>query len=87
MAKKYQQKYNKEVTLKWFVSVAFDAMNILIKAMEQSGTKPSLITKGLYAISDYKGISSTINISPAGSSLQYEQVYQIKDSKFVLAEN
>lgn len=83
LEKLYKEKYQKDISLPWFVAVGYDSMQLLGKAISIAGNNSERIKEELYKIQNYSGASTTISINQNGSSPQYEKMYQIKQSKFV----
>lgn len=82
MLNRYKQKFNKECTQILMTAWAYDAVNILAKAIKAANYDRTKINEEIYKVQNYLGASSAISISPEGSSKVLETVFLIQHGKF-----
>lgn len=80
--KAYEKLYNQTPTL--YAADAFDAMNILAKAIEKVGTDRQAIRDELAKTSNFSGATGTITFSQHGDVAKERVVLQVENSEFVL---
>lgn len=82
--KGFEERY--EQTPNVFAAVAYDAMNLLLHAIEQAGTDREAIRQALMDIEDFPGVTGKITFSKDGDVVkEYRKMY-VKDGKFQLYE-
>lgn len=79
---KYTEKFNKGVTLPWYVATGYDAVMLISASMRNGATEPIKLKKYLYTIKNFSGASKEITISEGGSSPTYEKIYRISNGEF-----
>ncbi len=87
LAKSYKAKFNRNITMPWYVAVGHDAVKIMHEAVKRGGSNSEGIKRALYSIKDYPGASSSISINERGSSPQFERMHRIRDGKIVLEQD
>jgi len=90
--KLYQQRYHQYPDAEWVALQSYDASNILIYAIHEALSKPTVgknnlaeaIRQSLIRISDYPGTAGTISIKPSGASDGiYPSLYILENDKVI----
>ena len=93
LRKLYQAKYDRPLTMGWFVAAGYDGMSVVIEALRDShvtdydakldvGAREK-IKQAFYRIKNFPGATSVISFNDKGSSPQYEKTFKITSGKFV----
>jgi branched-chain amino acid transport system substrate-binding protein len=85
----FQQKYGQLPTIEWNALQSYDAMNILLLAIQQASldkntweTYFNSVKNNLFSISNYKGVSGDISIQLNGASRGiYFKLYRMENGK------
>ncbi len=80
--KGFEERY--EQTPNVFAAVAYDAMNLLLHAIEQAGTDREAIRQALADIKDFPGVTGKITFSEAGDVAKEYRKMHVKNGKFQL---
>jgi branched-chain amino acid transport system substrate-binding protein len=83
LKRKFETKYGKEPPVIIAVADAYDAMNILAKAIQAKGYDPLEVKDYLYSLKNYPGISGTISIDQNGDAEKPISLQVIKNGQFV----
>ncbi len=79
---KFRQRYGEDPQN--FAPNTYDAVMLIVKAMDKYGANSESIKKGLYEIKGYQGASGEITIDENGDVVQSMMIMVIKDGKPVL---
>lgn len=82
LSRRYEIQFHKELTLPWFVATGYDALKILARAAERTSQSHSTLQQELYSVQNFPGAARTYSINSAGSSPDYEHLFQIREGKF-----
>jgi branched-chain amino acid transport system substrate-binding protein len=83
LQERYARKYGRPLTQPWFVATGYDGLMLVAQAISRAGTDGTAIKDEFYRIKDYKGAGRTFSFSAAGSSPDYENMFQIREGRFV----
>jgi branched-chain amino acid transport system substrate-binding protein len=81
---KYRQKYNQ--TPDFFAANAYDALRIIVQAIEKSGNASDGIKNALYGTKDYPGVGGNTTFDSDGEVIKPIRIKIIKDNKFTAYE-
>ncbi len=79
--KKYQTAFSESPDV--WAAHGYDAMLLLVEAMRSHGTTPENIKSGLYAISEFPGVSGTTTIDENGDVIKTARFMTVHEGVFV----
>ncbi len=80
--------YHKQFPINTHSGYAWDAIMLIVKAMEKVGTEPEALRSAIETTKDYVGVSGTYNLSPEdhnGLGVDSMVMVEVRDGRFVLA--
>jgi branched-chain amino acid transport system substrate-binding protein len=81
---KFESVMGRKPNFDFAVSISYDSVYILKRAIEQVGTDTSKIKDYLHNLKDFKGVMGTYGFNDKGDATGYTpSIYQIKDGKVV----
>jgi branched-chain amino acid transport system substrate-binding protein len=78
--KKYRQAYGEDADM--VGASSYDALMILVNAIQKAGTDPKAIQKALLETKDYNGLTGKISRFIQGEVVKPVQIQVVKDGKF-----
>jgi len=81
---KYKAKYNEDIGTP--ADVAYDALHLIIQAIESSNNNVNEVKKYLYNIRDYNGASGKFSIDKNGDAIKSFDLKTVKNGNFILFE-
>jgi ABC-type branched-subunit amino acid transport system substrate-binding protein len=82
----YAKKFNKPLTLSWFVATGYDSVKLIALCSKKVGARPVAVRDCIAHTKGLIGVSQTFSFNEGGSSPQQESVFQLRQGKFTLAE-
>lgn len=82
---KYKQKYNQVPD--FFAANAYDALKIIVQAIEKDSNTSDGIKNALYSTKNYPGVGSNITFDSNGEVIKPVRIKIIKSDQFVPYEN
>ena len=61
----------------------YDALMVLVQAMQEGGTRPNDLWKGMRSIRNFQGASGTIQFDERGDVSKFPRTYVVEDGKLV----
>ena len=80
---RYQKKFAKQVTMPWFVTVAYDAIMLHAQAMKAGALTGEAIKQYLYTIKGYHGATQEFSFTKEGSAPQMAVIFKISSGKLL----
>ncbi len=77
----YRAKYNEEPST--WAAHGYDALKVLVAAMEEGGTRPSDVWKGMRGIKGYKGATGVIQFNEKGDVGKFPRTYVVDGGELV----
>lgn len=80
--------YHKQFPINTHSGYAWDAIMLIVKAMERAGTEPEALRSAIETTKGYVGVSGTYNLSPEdhnGLGVDSMVMVEVKNGRFVLA--
>lgn len=77
----YRERYGEEPDL--YAAHGYDAMMILMKAVEEGGRTPSDFWKGMRSIRNFPGVTGTLQFDEKGDVQKFPRVYAVKDGSLI----
>jgi branched-chain amino acid transport system substrate-binding protein len=81
--------YAKQFPINTHSGYAWDAIMLIVKAMERVGTDPEALRSAIETTKGYVGVSGVYNLSPEdhnGLGVDSMVMVEVKDGRFVLAQ-
>jgi branched-chain amino acid transport system substrate-binding protein len=82
----YERKFNKPLTLPWFVATGYDSVKLIAVCSKKVGAMPVAVRDCIANTKGLTGVSQTFSFNEGGSSPQQETVFQLRQGRFTLAE-
>jgi branched-chain amino acid transport system substrate-binding protein len=79
----YQKRFNKAMTLPWFVCTAYDGVKLLSFCAKKVGTNPAAVRDCIAETKNLSGVTQTFSFTPGGSSPQTESIFRLHKGLFV----
>ena len=83
VASAYQKRFNKAMTLPWFVCTAYDGVKLLSFCAKKVGTNPAAVRDCIAETNNLSGVTQTFSFTPGGSSPQTESIFRLHKGLFV----
>lgn len=77
----YRAKYNEDPST--WAAHGYDALKVLVAAMEEGGTRPSDVWKGMRGIKGYKGATGIIQFNEKGDVGKFPRTYVVDGGELV----
>jgi len=78
----YKVKFNRSLTLPWFVATAYDSVHLIAHCAESVGTSPELVKECIAHTKSFQGISQNFSFNTGGSSPQMASIFKLRNGAF-----
>lgn len=82
---KYEKKFNEEPDI--YAASAYDALNILAKAIDSNGIKSNDIKDGLYSIRNYPGVTGDTSFDKNGDVIKPIGIKKVNNRNFIWVDS